>query len=111
MNRNKMITSTEEDLKREHARINQELKSLQSQINSIFPDDVPEDERYIEVRLQLIKNFPEEPGTLFINSGSPDFDQDHRGYWSSGIITANTNISELTNDLKSELVENLATQI
>jgi hypothetical protein len=111
MNKNKIISSAENDLRREHARIYTRLKSLQTDIDSVFPDEVPEDERYIEVRLQLIKNHPEVPGTLFIRSGSPDYDQDHRGYWSSGIIAVDTSIKELTNELKQELLDNLATQI
>lgn len=64
---------------------------------SPFWGDEEDDNTCIDVRLQVMDN-----GSWYLHTGDPQFDTDHRGYWGSGYLTADTDCRELAYELIEE---------
>jgi len=55
---------------------------------------------YIEVRLRYVE------GNMYHHSGSPQYDQDHRGAWAYGVITPDNEPAVVLDEMVEELKEN-----
>jgi len=66
-------------------------------------DQLDDEVTEIDVRLQVYDN-----GTWALRSGSSDYDQDHRGYWGSGTVDADTDWAALAEDLIEQCLEQYA---
>ena len=112
MNRTKVLDHAEDFLKENHASIVTKLENIQSGIGYYLDDlDLPEEDQYLDVRLNLQVDEDHNPERLRIKSGDPSLDQDHRGYWSAGMIGKDTNIQDVVFDLKRDLLDHLAQSI
>ena len=81
------------------------IKHLPSQVEPEFRES-DDDEPAIEVRLQV---WPD--GQWTYHTGSADYDQDHRGYWGSGSVTADMDeraLRALAEDLREQSIEQCA---
>lgn len=83
-------------------RLKSEKAQLSSLAKEIFPEDVPQDEISIDVRLQY------EDGTPTLRFGDPSFDQSHLGHWGAGSIQHDTDVDQLWDDLVGEVLESMA---
>lgn len=74
------------------------IGALRAEIESLPVDEwesesVPEDERYLNVRLQVVD------GTWHLHVGDPSFDTDHRGIWTADSLTPESDPEGLADDL------------
>lgn len=67
-----------------------------------FPPPEPDDEPYIDVRLQCVD------GGWAVHEGDPCYDTDHRGFWGAGSLSPRTNVRVLARDLIEEAKDDAA---
>lgn len=71
-------------------------------IDTTHPEtwSLPEDERWIDVRLQVLEN-----GTWAIHTGNSSYDQDHRGYWGASCLPMHGTGRFNARDVAKDLIE------
>lgn len=85
----------------------QKLELLQGDVRNMVDEypDMPEDERYIEVRLRY------HDGSLYLYHGDPSFDQDHRGAWGAGFVSEDVDLEDVLDEMIRDLYESISTEI
>lgn len=95
----------EDDKARIVGRLEAEKKALDSTFSGL---DLPEDEKYVDVRLRIQNPSQGHLITWALKFGDSSFDQDHRGFWACGSIDQYTDPEGLFQDLKNEVLDYIA---
>lgn len=112
LNKTRSINNVEIFLTDYQEEIERELEKIQDSIDSVFAGlDVPEEDQFIDVRLNLQVDQYFNPDDLRLLQGDSSFDQDHRGYWSCSIIDNQTDCADVAYDLVHDLLDNFAMSI